>query len=140
MREDLKTYYFTYGDDPEQPFCGGWTEVMAHNEEEAVRIFRAKHPDKNRDELDEGLINCSFIYHEDDFKKSAMFKYGNRGFWCHECLVYLDDPLYQKKYIIDRFAALTETFQASVILCVEAMEDFMKTLEEDGTQGGDISS
>lgn len=131
MREELRTYYFTYGDDPEHPFCGGWTEVIARDEIEAIRTFRAKHPDKKKDELDDGLINCSFIYHENEFKKTSMFKNGNRGFRCHERLNFIAESLYKKQSIVEQFTALTETFQASVILCVEAMENFMKTLEEE---------
>lgn len=142
MREDLRTYYFTYGDDPEQPFCGGWTEVRARNMSEAVCLFREKHPDKliSKEAGYFGLLNCAFVYTEDQFKDTTMYTDGNRGFRCHERINSLVNFLTQKQSIIDKVAELTETFQAAVRCCVANLEEIMEVLEEDGTQSGDISS
>ena len=34
---DLEKFYFTYGSDDVQPYCGGWTEVWAPNPRWRVR-------------------------------------------------------------------------------------------------------
>ncbi len=34
---DLEKFYFTYGSDDVQPYCGGWTEVWAPNYQMACR-------------------------------------------------------------------------------------------------------
>lgn len=43
---DLEKFYFTYGSDDVQPYCGGWTEVWAPNYQMACQAFRAVHPDR----------------------------------------------------------------------------------------------
>lgn len=72
------TYYFTYGTDG-YPFCGGWTEIEANTKAEACSLFRAVHPDKLP-----GVLNCSFVYSEDQFMNTVMYKNGNYGFFMKE--------------------------------------------------------
>ena len=43
---DLEKFYFTYGSDDVQPYCGGWTVVWAPNYHMACQAFRAVHPDR----------------------------------------------------------------------------------------------
>lgn len=74
----METFYFTYGTEG-QPFYGGWTEIEAPDMRSACGLFRAVHPDR-----EDGFLNCSSVYEEDDFKKSVMYKYGNFGARCHE--------------------------------------------------------
>ena len=77
----MKKYYFTYGTEG-QPYCGGWTEVEAPDFHVACAIFRAYHPDKR-----DGLLNCSSVYVEEEFKKTSMAgPKGNFGKFCHETI------------------------------------------------------
>lgn len=74
-------FYFTYGTDG-QPFFGGWTEVIAPNKDIAVAVFRMYHPDKI-----EGIVNCSTIYTEEEFKETRMAgPDGNFHRFCHEII------------------------------------------------------
>lgn len=75
-------FYFTYGTEG-QPFYGGWTEVEADNIRAATFAFRAVHPDKT-----EGLLNCSDLYTENQFKKTDMYQKpeGNFGYRCREII------------------------------------------------------
>ena len=36
---DLEKFYFTYGSDDVQPYCGGWTEVWAPNYQMACQAL-----------------------------------------------------------------------------------------------------
>ena len=75
----MAKYYFTYGTDG-QPFVGGWTEIEAPDGHAACAAFRAFHPDKV-----EGLLNCSSVYSDEDFKASCMAgPDGNFHRFCHE--------------------------------------------------------
>lgn len=47
---DLEKFYFTYGSDDIQPYCGGWTVVWAPNYQMACQAFRAVHPDRMHDQ------------------------------------------------------------------------------------------
>lgn len=77
----MKKFYFTYGTDG-QPFVGGWTEVEAPNYGAACAAFRAYHPDKT-----EGLLNCSSVYDEENFKRTEMDgPNGNFHRFCHETI------------------------------------------------------
>ena len=76
----MAKFYFTYGTDG-QPFFGGWTEVEAPDAHAACAAFRAYHPDKT-----EGLVNCSSIYDEEQFKLTEMYRESNFGFRCHEII------------------------------------------------------
>lgn len=69
----MPNFYFTYSLEG-QPFVGGWTLINAPNEEVARSIFRSFHPDRN-----EGILNCAYVYSEERFQKTKMFKNGNFG-------------------------------------------------------------
>lgn len=74
-------FYFTYGTSRLFPFRGGWTEVTAKDREEAVALFRIVHPDATP-----GIVNCSFIYPENEFRKTGMYTSGNLGQHCVETI------------------------------------------------------
>lgn len=74
----MAKYYFTYGTDG-QPFRGGWTEVEAKSEAEAIAAFRSKHPDRI-----DGLVNCAGIYTARAFRVTQMYGFGNFGKFCQE--------------------------------------------------------
>ena len=77
----MAKFYFTYGTEG-QPFYGGWTEVIAPDVHSVCCAFRAYHPDK-----DEGLLNCSSVYTEEQFKASCMSgPEGNFHRFCHETI------------------------------------------------------
>jgi hypothetical protein len=76
----MARYYFTYGSEG-QPFVGGWTEIEAPNGHAACAAFRAYHPDKT-----DGLLNCSSVYSEEEFKRSVMYEKGNFNARCHEVI------------------------------------------------------
>lgn len=78
----MQKYYFTFGTSDKFPFHGGWVEVFAPDRSKAVATYRSHHPDVN-----EGIINCSDIYTEEQFMKSEMV-HGNLGASCHEVLFY----------------------------------------------------
>lgn len=73
-------FYFTYGYSESQVFKGGWTKVMAPNEEIAIREYLKFHP------LVDGLIPCAFIYNEEQMKETGMLRDGNLGYRCHEAI------------------------------------------------------
>lgn len=76
----MAKFYFTYGATDNMPFIGGWTEIEAPNLTAAVMAFRLFHPDRNK-----GIVNCSFIYTEEQFKKTDMSGAdGNYYRHCHE--------------------------------------------------------
>lgn len=77
----MPKFYFTYGTEG-QPFRGGWTEVEATDGHAACAAFRVYHPDKI-----EGLLNCSSVYTEEQFKSTEMFTTGNFGLRCHETII-----------------------------------------------------
>ena len=81
----MKRYYFTYGSEG-HPYVGGWTEIVAPDEDTARRIFAALHPA-------EGVLRCCDVYDEDRFNGTRMFLNGNFGARCHEedvCRVFED--------------------------------------------------
>ena len=73
----MQKFFFTYGCEG-QPYVGGWTDVYAENEDQAIAAFEAFHPRKD------GFINCSSIYSEQDFLRTKMADVGNMGARCHE--------------------------------------------------------
>lgn len=81
MRDKMSKFYFTYGTDKRYPFQGGWTEVEAGDADEACRIFRSFHPDRTK-----GIVNCAFIYSEEQFLQTEMYRSGNFDRYCHEVL------------------------------------------------------
>lgn len=73
-------FYFTYGAEG-HPFKGGWSEVIAPNEKNAIQAFKAVHPPVHGD-----MLPCAFYYSEERFVKTKMFKYGNFDNYCHEVI------------------------------------------------------
>ena len=65
---DLEKFYFTYGSDDVQPYCGGWTVVWAPNYHMACQAFRAVHPDRIPN-----VLNCASVYSAKEFEKTKMF-------------------------------------------------------------------
>lgn len=76
----MEKFYFTYGTSG-QPFVGGWTEVEAPNRKFACDTFRWFHPDKIQ-----GILNCSSVYTEQEFKLTQMYAEGNFDKRCHEVI------------------------------------------------------
>jgi hypothetical protein len=75
----MPNFYFTYGTSRTQPFCGGWTKVIAADQDSAIELYEKKHP-----RTENGLLNCAGVYPEYYFKATRMYKDGNFGFRCHE--------------------------------------------------------
>lgn len=73
-------FYFTFGTHPQFPFYKGWVEVIADTREEAVEIYNSYYPPKHGN-----TINCSFIYSQEEFEQTEMFK-GTWGDGCHKVL------------------------------------------------------
>lgn len=79
---DLEKFYFTYGSDGGQPYCGGWSEVLGPNLSLACTAFRMVHPDNFP-----GFLNCSSVYSAKEFEKTKMFgSEGNFGRRCRETI------------------------------------------------------
>ena len=75
----MARFYFTYGTEG-QPYVGGWTEVEAPDAEIAGNLFKAVHPCKSGN-----ILNCSWVYTEEQFKKTEMSgPGGNMGKRCVE--------------------------------------------------------
>ena len=74
----MAKFYFTYGTDKKFPFQGGWTEVEADNLSAAIKAFNIFHPEREN-----GCVNCSFWYTEEQFLSSGMAN-GNLDNRCHE--------------------------------------------------------
>ena len=78
------TYYFTYATSHSFPFLGGWTEIEAPSKDAAIQLFNHLHPNKKHPDT----VNCSFIYDEEEWKTTAMYKTNsNCGYGCHEHFV-----------------------------------------------------
>lgn len=74
--------YFTYGNEGEYPYNGGWTEISAPTVDMAAALHRGVHP---------GLIgrniNCANMFMEDTFKSTRMYEnQDNHGSACQEYL------------------------------------------------------
>lgn len=79
---DLEKFYFTYGSDDVQPYCGGLTVVWAPNYQMACQAFRAVHPDRIPN-----VLNCASVYSASEFEKTKMFgPGGNFGLRCRETI------------------------------------------------------
>lgn len=76
----MPKFYFTYGTE-EQPFRGGWSEVIAPDMGTACDLFRVVHPCK-----ESNLLNCSCVYSEEDMMRTDMFINGNFGHKAHEVI------------------------------------------------------
>lgn len=78
----MNKFFFTFGTSEKFPYRCGWVEVFAPDRAKAVATYRAKFPDVN-----EGIVNCSDIYTEEQFMKTEMVN-NNLGAACHEVLFY----------------------------------------------------
>lgn len=67
----MPKFYFTYGTDEQFPYQDGWTEITAPNQNVATGIFKAVHPCHT-----DGILNCSFVYPEKQFRQTEMFTTG----------------------------------------------------------------
>lgn len=75
-------WYFTYGSNgADMPYVGGWTVIEASTYARACTVFRLFHPDRV-----EGIMNCSWVYSEDTFMRTDMYKNGNFGAREHEVI------------------------------------------------------
>lgn len=79
--DEENIYYFTYGIDEGYPYKGGWTEVRAPSRGAATTLFRVYHPDRS-----EGLLNCAWVYTQEEFEKTVMYATDNFGARCHELI------------------------------------------------------
>lgn len=87
----MAKFYFTYGTEG-HPYSGGWTEIIAPNEDYACAAFKAIHPNEPGD-----CMKCSSVYGEDYFKKTKMFTFGNLGAFCQERIT-LTVEIYDTKF------------------------------------------
>ena len=72
----MSKFYFTYGSDPQFPFCYGYTEIEAPDFPTATKIFRALHPNRPKS----NSLNCAFFYTEEQFNTTNIPDMGP----CHE--------------------------------------------------------
>lgn len=95
--DKLHPYYFTFGSDPNFPFQDGYIVIYARGRSEACKMFN--HIFGERD----GMVNCSFIYNEEEWKKATLNhvypcfdKFTAIGIWdCPHCGTECYIPLYQ---------------------------------------------
>ena len=79
-----KRFFCTFGDSKYFPYHDGWVEVIADSFNDAKRIFEDRYPSpKNGKSY---FPRFAFIYSEQEFVKTDMWKYGNFGFRCHEVI------------------------------------------------------
>lgn len=78
----MKRFYFTYGTDARFPFFRGWTEVVAPDKEAACAVFQCYHPNRP----DSAALNCAWIYTEEEFRKTCMYRGDYPGEFCHEVI------------------------------------------------------
>ncbi len=75
----FQKYYFTFGSDEDFPYYGGWVIIEAANETMARELFAIIYPNKHHTTL-----NCAWVYSEEDFEQTDMFKKNNNlGSACH---------------------------------------------------------
>lgn len=86
-------FYYTYGTDSRFPFRGGWTEVTAPSRDIADQVFMAVHPPRDESQF----LNCSFVYGEESFRKTAMHQDGNYGKRCHERICITVTPVTEQE-------------------------------------------
>lgn len=82
--DSSKKYYFTFGTAEQFPYQCGYLIVCADSKSEAVEKYRAKYPD-----IDEGIINCSFIYSQEEWDRevnNCPVQYSMLNESCHEII------------------------------------------------------
>lgn len=87
--EVMERFYFIYGDNPtaesyaeNQPYKGGWTEVIAPDANTAWDLFNAVHPPVRATNAQ----RFATIMNDDDFFSSPISKRGNKGEFCQEVI------------------------------------------------------
>ena len=79
-------WYFTYDGGKGQPYKGGWTEVEADTEAQAVLMYKSAHPGF-------GSENYRFIYGADSFEAHDYAQKGHCGRFCVERIALKVDVL-----------------------------------------------
>lgn len=104
----MPSFYYTYGISPQQPYLGGWTKITAPDRATADKIFRTYHPSLPGHGI---TLNCAFVYNEDEFVNTEMYKNGNFGVGCLEELTFSieTDKSLTENYLIDDELTLTRT-------------------------------
>lgn len=64
----FQNFYFTFGSAPGFPFNRGWVEIQAPDISKACDIFNVIFPPRRK-----GVLNCAFVYTEDQFKTTGMY-------------------------------------------------------------------
>ena len=82
-------FYYTFGTGSQFPYRGGWVEVNASDRNEADKKFRAYYPDYN-----DGILNCSSIFEENNPTVIEMLQKGNLGSFCHRVIGADDKSIY----------------------------------------------
>lgn len=78
----MNNYYYTFGANEQFPYQNGWIVIQADTRNTADTIFTHFYPNRNPNNP---LLNCSFVYEENDFKRTSMYKNNsNMGFGCHK--------------------------------------------------------
>ncbi len=78
----MENYYFTFGSSSTYPFQDGWITIKAPDMHLASEMFKSTYPNP----YDEDMLNCAFVYSEEEFKETEMYKQqSNRGYDCHGC-------------------------------------------------------
>ena len=77
----MQKFYFTFGSSTTFPYQNGWIIINADDLSSACDYFRKMFPNpRNKD-----IVNCAFIYSEEEFKETIMYKYNsNLGANCHD--------------------------------------------------------
>ena len=76
----MQKFYFTFGSSPTFPFENGWIIINADCKNDACKYFMNLYPNPRNPDI----INCAFIYSEDEFKDTIMYENGNLGAGCHK--------------------------------------------------------
>lgn len=61
-KQELQSFFYTFGTSDFFPYQKGWVEVKAPNRQEADTLFRKHYPDHT-----EGSLNCSDVYDQTSF-------------------------------------------------------------------------
>lgn len=81
MINNQSNYYFSFGPNPKFPYQNGWICITAPSLNLAIELYNMLYPNPN----DNVLVNCSFVYTEDEFKNTNIYKNNdNLGAGCHK--------------------------------------------------------
>lgn len=69
-----KNFYFTFGTDPRYPFgYNDYVLILCKDARTACKLFDAVHPPRT-----EGIMNCAFMYGEEQWEKGVKEHYQGR--------------------------------------------------------------